>query len=65
VSRSDPETEEYLRGVVEYQASFIKDQAERIHSAVNILEDMSLDVDETTILDKIEEVTRILLYGKN
>ena len=59
----DPEQEEYLRSVIDFQAEHIKDQAKRIHVAAEMLEELTIEIDEDNLLTRIEEITKVLLYG--
>lgn len=59
----DPEQEEYLRSVIAFQAEHIKEQAKRIHTAAEMLEELSIEIDEDNLLTRIEEITKVLLYG--
>jgi len=59
----DPEQEEYLRSVIDFQAEHINDKDNSIHTAAEMLEELSIEIDEDNLLTRIEEITKVLLYG--
>lgn len=64
MSGQDPEVEESLRATVVYQSTFIKQQAKKIDTALDLLEQLALDLDQEELLPRVEYIMKVLLDGE-
>lgn len=60
MSGYDPEVEESLRSTVKYQARFIKAQSNKINRAIDLIDELSQELDDSEFMSKLEQIMEIL-----